>query len=113
MMSNDQQPKQPVCPSCGSSGLKTTDAPDRAKCQSCLFHCFIDADGSTRDDRDTVVEADKLSVDDLNEHPAFLQVFSRRLMELAGVKMSDEMFETFNNHFIESKLPKPSGSTLA
>lgn len=112
-MSTDQQAKQPVCPSCGSANLRTTDAASRAQCQSCLFHCLIASDGTTSDDRDTPVETRNMTLDDLRDHPAFLQVFARRLRDFARIKMSDEAIETVANNLMESKLPKPSGSTHA
>lgn len=112
-MSTDQQPKQLVCPSCGSANLKTTDTASRAQCQSCLFHCLIASDGTTSDDRDTPVETRNLTLDDLQAHPAFLQVFARRFAEFAGIKVSDEAIEIVANHRITSKLPKPSDGSLA
>ena len=110
---NTNSPQQPHCPSCGSSNLKLNDSADHAQCQACLFHCFIEPDGSTREDRDTVVDPAKMTIDDLNAHPAFLQVFARRFAEFAGIMVSDEVIETVTNHLAEANLPKPSGATLA
>jgi|GEM_PF-2105755 len=101
------------CPWCDSARLILNDASTHAECQDCLFFARIDADGTAHRDLDAVVNTQSLTFDDLQSHPAFLRVWAQRFVEFAGITINDEVLETYNNHFLESNLLKPSGSTLA